>query len=138
MKLGHLAEQVAAEETESPNIAPLIDIVFILLIFFVVTTTFTKDLGLEIERPEASTATDTPSRVVRVAISSRGELTVDARPTSPWRLEDEVKERLTHYRDKTVLLVADKGVPAGKLVTIMDHCRRAGARDVAVAVEAGP
>lgn len=136
MRLGQLRDEL--DGIEEPNIAPLIDIVFILLIFFVVTTTFVRDLGLEVDRPQAQTGAETPSRVVRVALSSRGELTVDARPTSPWRLEAEVEDRLIHYRDKTVLLVADQGVEAGKLVEVMDACRRAGAVDVAVAVEAEP
>lgn len=131
--LDRLREQAAA--AEEPNLAPLIDIVFILLIFFVVTTTFAKDLGLDIQRPAASTAVEVPTRVVRVAVSPSGEVTVDARPTSPWRLEDEVKQRLVNDLEKSVLVVADTAVEAGKLVQIMDACRRAGANNVALAVE---
>lgn len=130
--------QQQAEATEEPNLAPLIDIVFILLIFFVVTTTFAKDLGIDIRRPAASTAVEMPTRVVRVAVGARGELTVDARPTSPWRLEDEVRQRLAHDLDKSVLVVADESVEARELVEVMDACRSAGAAQVALAVEQAP
>ena len=129
---------VEAEPSEEPNLAPLIDIVFILLIFFVVTTTFAKDLGIDIQRPSASTAVEVPTRVLRVAVGAGGEFTVAARPTSPWRLEEEVRHRLTHEVDKSVLVVADQHVEAGKLVEVVDACRRAGASSVALAVEEEP
>ena len=86
------------------NITPLIDIVFILLIFFVVTTTFVHDLGLPIDRPEASTGESQPLTLVRVAVSERGEITVDALPTSPWRVEAEVRDRLHDDPDAAVLV----------------------------------
>ncbi|MBK6922205.1 MAG: biopolymer transporter ExbD [Deltaproteobacteria bacterium] len=135
MRLGQLAEET--REGSALDITPLIDIVFILLIFFVVTTTFVHDLGIDVERPQASTAREQPSEIVRVAVSERGEVTVDARPTSSWRIEAEVRDRLTGARDGAVLLVADKGVHAETLVSVMDACRRAGASSVALAVEAG-
>jgi biopolymer transport protein ExbD len=130
--------QGSPEGVEEPNVAPLIDIVFILLIFFVVTTTFARDLGIEVERPRASTGVAQPTHIVRVAVGRRDQLTVDGRATSPWRLEAEVKERLSHYVDKSVLLVADAAVDAKTLARVMDECRRAGASQVALAVEAGP
>lgn len=118
------------------NITPLIDIVFILLIFFVVTTTFVHDLGLPIDRPEASTGESQPLTLVRVAVSERGEITVDALPTSPWRVEAEVRDRLHDDPDAAVLVVADRGVHADTLVHVVDACRRGGAVRVAMAVEA--
>lgn len=136
MKLGHLSTQ--APQGDEPNVAPLIDIVFILLIFFVVTTTFAKDLGLDISRPKASTATEKATPVVRVAVGRRGQFTVDGRATSAWRLEAEVKERISHHLDKSVLLVADMATDARTLVQVMDSCRKAGATQVALAVDEAP
>ena len=115
--------------------APLIDIVFILLIFFVVTTTFARDLGLDVERPGGS-ATEQSSNIVRVAIGRGGEIAVDGRPTSPWRLESEIQSRIADYTDKSVLVVADRAIDAQTLVDVMDTCRKAGARDVAISVDA--
>lgn len=135
MRLGELSD-------EDPvgggiDITPLIDIVFILLIFFVVTTTFAHDLGLDIDRPRASTASVQPAEVVRVAVSERGEITVDATPTSPWRVEAEVRDRLASSAEAAVLVIADRDVHADALVEIIDACRRGGADRVAMAVEAG-
>ena len=133
MKLGSITNQ--PPPSEEPNVAPLIDIVFILLIFFVVTTTFAKDLGVDVERPSAGSATEQPANLIRVAVGRGGELAVDGRPTSPWRLGSEVQDRLTQYTEKSVLVVADRSVDAQTLVDVMDACRKAGAQDVAISVE---
>ena len=136
MRLGELSE-ASADEGEL-NVTPLIDVVFILLIFFVVTSTFTRELGLEVERPQASAASEQPSEIVRVAVSDQGQVTVDGRATSPWRVEAEVRDRLRGLARPSVLLVADKHVEAQAMVTVMDACRRAGADNVAVAVDPSP
>jgi biopolymer transport protein ExbD len=134
-RLGQLSEGVG--DTPELNITPLIDIVFILLIFFVVTTTFVHELGLPIDRPESHTALDIPPSVVRVAVSQHGEITVDAQPTSEWRVEAEVRSRLRDDAHAAVVVIADRGVHAHSLVTLIDACRRAGAEDVALGVEEG-
>ena len=133
MKLGSVTS--SPPSVEEPNVAPLIDIVFILLIFFVVTTTFARDLGMDVERPSAGSAIEQPANLVRVAIGRSGELAVDGRATSAWRLAAEVEDRIAHYVEKSVLVVADRGVDAETLVDVMDTCRQAGATQVALAVE---
>src|SRR5690606_13339920 len=115
----------------------LIDIVFILLIFFVVTTTFVHELGLPVDRPESSTATEQAPDVVRVALGRQGEITVDAQPTSRWRVEAEVRARLRDDAHAAVLLIADRGAVADQIVEVMDACRRAGAKNVALGVDDG-
>lgn len=122
------------DEDGAPNLTPLIDIVFILLIFFVVTASFARDLGFEVTRPTATTGTQQDPRKLRVALGRGGEITVDGRPTSPWRVEVEVTERLSHFEDKEVLVIADAAVDAKRLVEVMDRCRRAGATNIALAV----
>lgn len=117
------------------DIAPLIDIVFILLIFFMVTTTFVRDAKLEIERPGAKTAQRADNRSVRVSVGRRGEIFVDARPIKPWMLQARMREIISRQRIKTVLVIADRHVETGLLVDIVDQCRLAGAQDVGVAVE---
>lgn len=136
MKLGEVSQTPST--ADEPNVAPLIDIVFILLIFFVVTTTFARDLGIDVQRPAAASGRELPNQIVRVAVRDRHELTVDGRPTSPWRLQAEVKDRLSHYPEKSVLVVADRAVDAATLVDVMDDCRLAGASQVALSVEQEP
>ena len=133
MKLGSVTNN--PPPSEEPNVGPLIDIVFILLIFFVVTTTFARDLGLDVERPSASSATDQPPNIVRVAVGRGGELAVDGIPTSSWRLGAEVEDRISDHTEKSVLVVADQSIDAKTLVEVMDTCRQAGATQVAIAVD---
>ena len=135
MKLGQLSDEIT--EGSEMNITPLIDIVFILLIFFVVTTTFVHELGLPVDRPESSTATEQAPDVVRVALGRQGEITVDAQPTSRWRVEAEVRARLRDDAHAAVLLIADRGAVADHIVEVMDACRRAGAKNVALGVDDG-
>ena len=133
MRLGSVTN--SPPSSEEPNLAPLIDIVFILLIFFVVTTTFARDLGIDVKRPKAGTATEQPAHLVRVAVGAGGEYAVDGRATSSWRLEAEVEDRIAHCAEKAVLVVADRSVDADTLVSVMDTCRKAGAIQVALAVD---
>ncbi len=132
MKLGSLTDEMAANE--EPNLTPLIDIVFILLIFFLVTTTFAKELGISVDRPQAQSATAQAAEVVRVAVSRQGAITVDGQPTSAFRVEAEVRTKMGS-QGRSVLLVADKAVDAETLVEHLDACRQGGAKDVALAVD---
>lgn len=132
MKFEHFDQQ---ESSDEPNITPLIDIVFILLIFFVVTTTFTHELGLDVERPEASTGVSLPSHLVRVAISRDGRIAVDGQITSLWRVESEVRDRLASQEERSVLVIADAQVETSELVELIDASRRGGAEHVALSVE---
>ncbi len=125
-------------EPQEPNVAPLIDIVFILLIFFVVTTTFARDLGIDVNRPQAKSGTEVTHPVTRVAVGARRELAVDGRATSSWRLEAELKERLLHSTHKSVVVVSDGSVDAKTLVEVMDAARLAGAQQIALSVEQAP
>jgi len=117
------------------NISPLIDMVFILLIFFMVTTTFVRDAQIDIERPGAESAEKTDNRSIRVTVGQRGEIFVDAKPVKSWMLQARLREIVSKQRIRTVLVIADRHVETGNLVDVVDQCRLAGAKDVGVAVE---
>lgn len=117
------------------DISPLIDMVFILLIFFMVTTTFVKDAQVELERPSASSAKPASTKAIRVTLDRRGEVYVDGRPVRAWMLQGTVREQLRTGADRPVLVITDAGVQAQKLIDVIDQCRLAGAKDVAVATE---
>lgn len=117
------------------DMSPLIDMVFILLIFFMVTTTFVKDMKLELDRPSAASASRASSKALRVYIDEAGTVWVDEAPVRPWMLQSRVRELIRSGDSKAVLVVVDKGVPAQKLVDVVDQCRLGGASDVAVATE---
>lgn len=127
------------EDTQNVDISPLIDMVFILLIFFMVTTTFVKDMNLEINRPTASSAVPASSKAIRVYIDQGGEIYMDEQPVKIWVLQSVVRDTLKYSTEKSVLVVVDQGVEAGKLVNVVDQIKLAGANDVGVATlaEAG-
>ena len=122
-------------EEAGVDISPLIDMVFILLIFFMVTTTFVKDAQVELDRPSAASANPASTKAIRVTLDKRGEVYVAGRPVRPWLLQSTVREMLRGGEDKPVLVITDEGVQAQKLLTVIDQCRLAGAKDVAVATE---
>ncbi|SMF54584.1 ExbD/TolR family protein [Pseudobacteriovorax antillogorgiicola] len=123
------------EQMQGIDISPLIDMVFILLIFFMVSTTFNKDMKLDLNRPGASTATAASTKSVRIYIDANSDIYVDEQLTKPWVLQSKVREILSSNKEKPILVVTDKGVPSEKLIEVVDQCRMGGAKDVGVATE---
>ncbi len=117
------------------DISPLIDMVFILLIFFVVSSTFTKDLKIDIERPGAATAHAASTKSIRIYLEANGNITIDGNRVRPWMVQSRVKEFLDATGDASVLIVTDRAVAADKLIEVVDQARLAGASDVGVATE---
>lgn len=122
-------------EPEELNISPLIDMVFILLIFFAVSTTFVKDMQLELERPNAQSSSIASSKSVRVYIDQAGGIFVDEQPVNSWMVQSHVRDLLAITTSSTVLVIADRSTPAELLIDIVDQCKLAGADEVGVATE---
>ena len=127
----------AGEETDKIDIHPLIDVVFILLIFFMVSTTFVKDMNLDINRPQASSASKAEANTIRVYIDKNGDTFLDGQPVRLWVIQSRLRDMLRMSSSKRVLVVTDQGVPSGKLVQVVDQAQLAGAKDVGVATERG-
>lgn len=125
----------AKEENHQIDISPLIDMVFILLIFFMVSTTFVKDMQIELERPGASSAKPSKSKSVRVFIDRNENIFVDGQQVRSWVLQGKLRDLKSGDTSPSVLIVTDKGVSADKLVEVVDQCRLAGIKDVGVATE---
>ncbi|MBL4773005.1 MAG: biopolymer transporter ExbD [Alcanivoracaceae bacterium] len=121
------------EVVEDLNISPLIDMVFILLIFFMVSTTFVKDMKLDLDRPSASSSTTASTKAVRLYIDNAGEVYLDGESVRLWVIQSRLRDLLKTKTQKSVLVVTDESVPAGKLVEVIDQARLAGASDVGVA-----
>lgn len=122
-------------EGEDIDISPLIDMTFLLLIFFMVSTTFVRDRELALDRPSARTAGPANPTATRVVLDRDGAVFVDGDPVQPWMLQSAVRARLSRSGSGDVLVVTDERARSGRLVEVVDQCRLAGARDVAVAVE---
>ncbi|TXI18698.1 MAG: biopolymer transporter ExbD [Nitrosomonas sp.] len=124
-----------AEPEATIDMAPLIDMVFILLIFFMVTTTFVKDMKLDLERPKASSAVTASSKAIRLFIDRNGDTYLDGELIRVWLIQSKLRDLLSTASSKVVLVVTDEGVPAGKLVEVVDQARLAGSESVGVATK---
>ena len=124
---------------QNVDISPLIDMVFILLIFFMVSTTFVKDMKLDLNRPSASTATTASTKAVRLYIDNSGATYLDGQPIQIWVIQSRLRELMDASSERSVLVVTDGNVPAQRLVEVVDEVRCSGAEDVGVATveEAG-
>ena len=124
------------DKEQTVDISPLIDMVFILLIFFMVSTTFVKDMKLDLNRPSASTASAASTKAIRLYIDNTGDVYLDGQPVRVWVIQSRVRDLLASSASGSVLVVTDDQVPAGRLVEVVDQARRAGAQDVGVATVA--
>lgn len=122
-------------QAQDIDMSPLIDMVFILLIFFMVSATFVKDMKLDLERPNAASAARASTKALRVYIDAENNIYLDGNPVKPWMVQSRVREQVQGGASSSVLVVVDRRVPADKLIEVVDQCRLAGASDVGVATE---
>ncbi len=119
------------------NMGPLIDMVFLLLIFFVVTTSFVKETGVDVTRATAATAEAKDANTVMVGINEDGEVFYDGRRVDVRSVRGLVERALAEDPTAGVIIVADRGSLTGVVVQVMDQCRLAGAANVSLAAERG-
>jgi len=124
-----------SEQEGQVDISPLIDMVFILLIFFMVTTTFVKDMKLDLERPNAANAAAASTKATRIFIDSFGDVYVDNQPVRVYSLQSKLRDMLRTSTDKSVLVVTDENVPAKLVLEVIDQAKLSGASNVGVATE---
>ena len=117
------------------DMSPLIDMVFILLIFFMVSSTFVKDMKLDLQRPGASSASRASSKVIRVYIDNLGESYIDGQPVKTWAIQSKLRDMLRTSTEKSILVITDSTIAVDKLIDVVDQCRLSGASDVAVATQ---
>ena len=125
----------AVEEAEEPNITPMLDVVFILLIFFIVTANFIKDPGLEINRPDSETAAITVYAAILIAIGPAGELYMDGRRIDVRQVKANVIRLMAENPQGAVVMQADEKATAEKIIAVMDEVREAGVIDISIASE---
>ncbi len=132
MKRGVLTGRRGAGSGATIEMAPLIDMVFILLIFYIVSTSFVQDAGVAVDRPQSSSAVPVRTQYLPVAITKVGTVHVAGRTVSP---DDRgiVGEALRAAGADRVVLQADRDVPTHLLLRVLDTCKAAGAASVDVA-----
>jgi len=117
------------------NMGPLIDMVFLLLIFFVVTTSFVKETGIEVQRSTAATAEVTERGNILLGVSADGGVYYEGKRIDVRSVRAHVERALAEDPESGVVVVADKNSNTGVVVEAMDQCRLAGARNVSLAAK---
>ncbi|QFI56323.1 ExbD/TolR family protein [Aeromonas simiae] len=116
------------------DMTPMLDIVFIMLIFFIVTTSFVREAGLEVHRPEASQAKAQKSSSIMLAIGANGEIYLDRKAVDVERIKVTLARMLAEQPEASLVIQADERVAHGRVVRVMDEAKAAGIANIAVAV----
>ena len=123
-------------KTESEvNLTPMLDVVFIMLIFFIVTASFVKESGIEISRPGASTAVRKERGNILIAISANDQIWMNRRQVDPRALRANIERAHAENPQGAVVIQADKAAKTGFLVQVMDAARQAGVKDISLAAD---
>ncbi len=118
------------------DITPMLDVVFIMLIFFIVTASFVKESGIEVNRPDASTAQAKPRANILIAINENDEIWINKRRVDESQVRANIERLHAENPQGTVVIQADEEAKTRKLVAVMDAARQAGVYDVSLATEA--
>ncbi|QYK02651.1 ExbD/TolR family protein [Shewanella psychrotolerans] len=120
------------DEEAQIDMTPMLDIVFIMLIFFIVTTSFIKPSGLDYNKPEASTATTQKSANIFIGVSKTGVIKMENRQVDIERVTANVERMLAESPEAAVLIEADKEAQHGLVVKVMDNVKKAGISKISV------
>lgn len=130
--LGNLFQEDEAEEI---NMTPMLDVVFIMLIFFIVTASFVKEAGIDVNRPEAATAVKKERASILVAISDKGEIWINKRQVDARAVQANIERLKAENPQGSVVIQADKKATTDTLIKVMDAARAAGVFDVSIAAQ---
>ena len=124
------------EEDEAQiDLTPMLDVVFIMLIFFIVTSTFVKESGVDVTRPQAETSVVTESNAIQIGITAANQIFMDKRQIDKRAIRANVEKSLAENPGASVIIVADQDSNTHTLIDVMDQARLAGATSVSVASE---
>ena len=134
-----MAQQHAPESEDTGiDLAPMLDFVMNLLIFFIITTSFVKEAGIQVDKPFATTAIHEDSGNILIAIRQNGEVWMDRRQVDLREVRPMIERLHIERPDDMVVILADKASPAGMLANVMDQVKAGGIKDVAIgAAQAG-
>ena len=117
------------------DLTPMLDVVFIMLIFFIVTASFVKESGIEVNRPDASTSSAKPRASILVGINDMGEIWINKRKVDESQVRANIERLHAENPQGSVVIQADEDAKTRILVAVMDAAREAGVSDVSLATE---
>lgn len=121
------------EENADVNLSPLLDMVFILLIFFVVTTTFTRETGVEVKKPKADSARQIDEKILKVAVTREGTMHIFEKQVDLDVLESLMIREVSKNPSIKLVIVADGHSITERVVQIIDKANSSGIRDTSIA-----
>lgn len=121
------------EESEEINLTPMLDVVFIMLIFFIVTATFIKEAGIQVERPDTSTADMQEDAAILVAISANDEIWIDRQERDPKEVRVILEKMRAENPKGSMVIQADEESTNETLVKVMEAAKAVGISNVAIA-----
>lgn len=123
------------DEESSIDTTPMLDVVFIMLIFFIVTATFVKEAGIDVNRPDAETAVKQEKANILVAINAKNEIWIDRRRVDIRSVRPNIERLYAENPQGSVVIQADKESKTETLIEVMDAARQAGVFNVAIAAQ---
>ena len=121
------------EQESEINLTPMLDVIFIMLIFFIVTTSFVKESGIEVNRPTAATAVKQERASIFIAINEKGQIFLQKRKIEIEAVRSNIEKLHAESPEGSVVIQADKASETGVLVQVMDQIRLAGVKNISVA-----
>jgi biopolymer transport protein ExbD len=127
--------QAQQEEESEINITPMLDVVFIMLIFFIVTATFIKEAGIDVNRPDAATAVKQEKANILIAIGPNNDIWIDRRQVDIRSVRPNIERLHAENPQGSVVIQADKESKTDTLIQVMDASRQAGVYNVSIAAQ---
>jgi len=125
---------IGADEDENEiNLTPMLDVVFIMLIFFIVTASFIKEAGIDVSRPDAPTAESQDDAAILIAISANDEIWIDRHETEPNGVRTMIERLHAENPKGSIVIQADEESTHETLVIVMEAAKQAGVANVAIA-----
>ena len=123
----------SSDQDNEINLTPMLDVIFIMLIFFIVTTSFVKESGIEVNRPNAATATEQKRASIFIAINDKGQIFLQKRQINIEAVRPNIEKLHAESPEGSVVIQADKSSETGVLIQVMDQIRSAGVKNISVA-----
>ena len=134
MKSG-IIKKSGQEEAGEIDLTPMLDVVFILLIFFIVTSVFVTEAGIEVSKPEASTVEDTSGDLILIAVGAGGDIWIDGDQIDPRFIRSRFELRLADAPNSAVIIQADQNSNNEQVMLILAAAREANIEDVSISAE---
>jgi biopolymer transport protein ExbD len=128
-----MGRKVRVEEDAEIDMTPMLDIVFIMLIFFIVTTVFVKEAGIEVNKPNGSLAVMPKNANIFIAITEDGKVWIDKRPVETDLVRSNLERLMAEQPSDVIIIQADKEAEHGLVIEVMDQIKAAGIDRISIA-----